>query len=42
MGIATSEVRARAIAAYESGNGTQAEIAKMAEAVRAVQPNVVA
>lgn len=28
MGIATAEVRARAIAAYEAGNGTQAEIAK--------------
>lgn len=28
MGIASAEVRARAIAAYEAGNGTQAEIAK--------------
>lgn len=28
MGIATAEVRMRAIAAYEAGNGTQAEIAK--------------
>ena len=28
MGIATTEVRARAIAAYEAGNGSQAEIAK--------------
>ena len=28
MGIATAEVRARAIAAYEAGNGTQADIAK--------------
>ena len=27
MGIATAEVRARAIAAYEAGNGTQADIA---------------
>lgn len=28
MGIATSEVRVRAIAAYEAGNGSQAEIAR--------------
>jgi transposase len=28
MGIATADVRARAIAAYEAGNGTQADIAK--------------
>jgi transposase len=28
MGIATSDVRARAIAAYEAGNGSQAEIAR--------------
>jgi transposase len=28
MGIAVADVRVRAIAAYESGNGTQAEIAK--------------
>jgi transposase len=28
MGIATADVRARALEAYESGNGTQAEIAK--------------
>ena len=28
MGIASSAVRARAIAAYEAGNGTQAEIAR--------------
>ena len=27
MGIASSAVRARAIAAYEAGNGTQAEVA---------------
>ena len=29
MGIATAAVRARAIAAYEAGNGTQAEIARI-------------
>lgn len=29
MGIATAEVRVRAIAAYEKGNGSQAEIAKL-------------
>ena len=28
MGIATAEVRERAIMAYEAGNGTQADIAK--------------
>jgi transposase len=28
MGIATAEVRVRAIAAYEAGNGTQSDIAK--------------
>ena len=28
MGIATADVRARAIAAYQAGNGTQADIAK--------------
>jgi transposase len=28
MGIATADVRARAIAAYEAGNGTQADTAK--------------
>jgi len=28
MGIASVDVRARAIAAYEAGNGTQADIAK--------------
>ena len=28
MGIATSDVRVRAIAAYEAGNGSQAEIAR--------------
>lgn len=28
MGIASAEVRARALGAYEAGNGTQADIAK--------------